>query len=100
MMFVFPEEWHTGPHGILEPAGSDIIEPEDADLCIIPALAYNDRGFRLGRGQGYYDRKLENTDSNKLVGVTYEPLFPAAFREEPHDKAVGRIVTEKGVRTL
>jgi len=49
-----------GPYGIWEPASKKCIRVDDIDLVIVPGLAFDSRGRRLGRGKGYYDRFLEH----------------------------------------
>ncbi|EMG01779.1 5-formyltetrahydrofolate cyclo-ligase [Leptospira borgpetersenii str. 200701203] len=93
--FVLPEVWENGPFGILEPNGTKILSPHEADWIIVPALGYDEFGYRLGRGGGFYDRTLCAVDPSKLIGLTYEELFPASFAKEDHDIRVGRVITEK-----
>ncbi|PVZ14971.1 5-formyltetrahydrofolate cyclo-ligase [Actinomycetospora cinnamomea] len=81
-----------GPHGLLEPAGRRL-GPDalaGAGLVVVPALAVDHRGVRLGRGGGHYDRSLPLAGpATRLValvgddGLRAEPL-PA----EPHDVPV------------
>ncbi|AXR61898.1 5-formyltetrahydrofolate cyclo-ligase [Leptospira mayottensis] len=93
--FVLPEAWKNGPFGILEPNGTKTLSPHEAEWIIVPALGYNEFGYRLGRGGGFYDRTLCAVDPSKLIGLTYEELFPASFPKEDHDIRVGQVITEK-----
>ncbi len=95
--FILPEAWESGPFGILEPKGTKILNFKDAEWIIVPALGYDQFGYRLGRGGGFYDRTLCEMDSAKLIGLTYEELFPASFAKEDHDIKVGQVVTEKKI---
>ncbi|XDD49329.1 5-formyltetrahydrofolate cyclo-ligase [Leptospira sp. WS92.C1] len=95
--FIFPEGWEDGPFGIMEPIGSKILDFHKADLILVPALGYDERGYRLGRGAGFYDRTLYDVNPNKLIGLTYEELFPAMFEKEDHDIRVGCVITEKKI---
>ncbi len=47
-----------GPYGVLEPVAQDRVKPEELDLIIVPGLAFDKKGNRLGRGKGCYDRFL------------------------------------------
>ena len=81
-----------GPHGLLEPVGPRL-GPDavaDAGLVVVPALAVDHRGVRLGRGGGHYDRTLPlagpHTRLVALVGD--DDLVPDPLPAEPHDVAV------------
>ena len=66
------------------------------DLMLVPALAFDRKGFRLGRGGGFYDRALDEF-AGKSVGVIREEFLLDVVPVQVHDKKVGSIVTEKGV---
>ncbi|MDV6234555.1 5-formyltetrahydrofolate cyclo-ligase [Leptospira ellisii] len=95
--FILPEAWESGPFGILEPKGIRTLDFREADWIIVPALGYDEQGFRLGRGAGFYDRTLFDADPSRLIGLTYEELFPARFDKEDHDIRVGKVITEKKI---
>lgn len=84
-----------GAFGILEPTGADILQPKDADWILVPALGWNGEGARLGRGKGFYDRSLEDILSEKMIGLSFEDLYPCDFSAEPHDLKAGTLITEK-----
>ena len=62
--------------GITEPAGNDIIPPEEIELVLVPLFAFDKQGNRVGYGKGYYDRFLKDCDPGCLkVGLSYfEPV--------------------------
>jgi 5-formyltetrahydrofolate cyclo-ligase len=81
-----------GPHGLLEPVGPRL-GPDavaDAGLVVVPALAVDHRGVRLGRGGGHYDRTLPLAGPHtRLVAlVADEGLVPGPLPAEPHDVPV------------
>lgn len=76
----------------MEPLGVEIIQPEEADFCIVPALGFNKDGYRLGRGAGYYDRAFREINPKKMIGLTYSSLFSIDFSSSPYDIRVGRLL--------
>ena len=82
-----------GSFHIEEPTGSDTVDPQDIELVVVPAVAYDRNGNRLGRGKGFYDRLLRNTKATK-IGVGYEFQLVDEVPSEPHDVAVDIIITQ------
>ena len=78
------------------PEAAQILSPEELDLVIVPALAYDRRGYRLGYGGGYYDRYLSKTPAF-TAGLGRQRLIRDRLPWEPHDIAVKCVITEKGV---
>ncbi|MEU6879351.1 5-formyltetrahydrofolate cyclo-ligase [Streptomyces sp. NPDC046712] len=90
--------------GLLEPTGPRL-GPEavcEADVVLLPGLAVDERGMRLGRGGGSYDRvlaRLARADAQpSLVVLLYANEVVARVPEEPHDHPVHAVVTPEGVR--
>ncbi|MDF3822050.1 5-formyltetrahydrofolate cyclo-ligase [Leptospira sp. 96542] len=101
LQFLRPFEFQKNEWGLFEPIGDENILPEDADLILIPALGYNEKGFRLGRGGGYYDRVLNSEKvQKKCIGFSFSKFFPVPFGEEGHDRKVGKIITENGIHSF
>lgn len=97
MEFIKPLSWRKGEYGILEPEGEEKITPEQAELCIIPCLGCNLRGYRLGRGGGFYDRAMRDVPKYRLLGITLPELANIDFSEEAHDLQFGIVITPKNV---
>lgn len=83
-----------GAFHIEEPLGDDTADISQIELIIVPAIAYDRRGNRVGRGKGYYDRLLNTTKATK-IGVGYDFQFiEDDIPAEPHDVAVDIVITE------
>ena len=70
--------------------------PGSSDIVIIPALAFNQKGFRLGRGGGYYDRMKYELIHTQCLSLIPRNLLDLNFREESHDLRLSQIITETG----
>jgi 5-formyltetrahydrofolate cyclo-ligase len=82
-------------HGIAEPrADAQVVTP---DVILVPLLAFDARGHRLGYGGGYYDRTLASLAA-RAIGVAYSGQEIDAIDAEPHDRRLDAVVTELGVR--
>ncbi len=84
--------------GVREPDPSleDKISVTQMTGVVVPGLAFDSRGFRLGRGPGYFDRFLANQKLIK-VGVTLSCCLVTELETEAHDIPMDYIVTECGV---
>ncbi|MEI7595740.1 MAG: 5-formyltetrahydrofolate cyclo-ligase [Bacteroidota bacterium] len=69
-------------YGILEPKGNIFENIDNIDLVIVPGIAFDRHGNRLGRGKGFYDKFLNNTKTYKL-GICFDFQF---FDEVPYEK--------------
>ncbi len=92
------QELHPGKYGILEPEETAMqISPGEINLILVPALACDLHGYRLGYGGGYYDRYLMQTGAVTAALCAEENLL----RELPHerfDQRCGWVFTEGQVR--
>ncbi len=88
-----------GTFGIMEPDNSCMVrDPGEADVIVVPGVAFDLAGRRVGYGKGYYDRVLHSLEgTGKLVGFSYELQLVADISTEPHDVTMDMIVTEKRV---
>ena len=83
----------SGVFGIQEPTGTDFTDWEKIDFIIVPAVAYDRKGNRLGRGGGYYDRLLPQLKGFK-VGVCYPFQRVESLPVEEFDQQVDLVVFE------
>jgi 5-formyltetrahydrofolate cyclo-ligase len=82
--------------GMHEPAdGAPLVTP---DVLLVPLLAFDARGHRLGYGGGFYDRTLAALDAKLAIGVAYAGQETDALPIHGRDHPLDMVVTEKGVR--
>lgn len=87
---------HLGAFRIEEPDGDDVVDLSSIDMVVVPAVAYDRRGNRVGRGKGYYDRLLSRMKA-VTVGVGYDFQLVEEIDVEPHDRPVDIVITPSGV---
>lgn len=99
-----PLEYHRIPDGeMMSPGAFGIHEPLDTwprvrpDLLLVPLLAFDGRGHRLGYGGGFYDRTLALLNI-PAIGIAYAGQEVASLPDEPHDRTLDMILTEQGLR--
>ncbi len=91
-----------GSYGLLEPPSHLPVydcESKATAACIVPALVYDSKGYRLGYGKGYYDRYLSGFTGSK-VGMIYTDFIIDQLPRGRFDLNVDFLVTEKGLRVL
>ena len=91
-----PMNLQKGAYGILEPSGSERAGVETIGLALVPGLAFDRAGFRLGRGGGFYDRLLPCV-TGWTAGCCFASQMQEKLSVERHDARVRLIVTEAGV---
>ena len=83
--------------GLFEPNNTcPILIPDEKTLCIVPAIAFDENGDRLGYGKGFYDRFLRDFKGTS-VGLTCSDLLVKQLPTDPHDTPVKIIVTENKI---
>ena len=86
-----------GKYGILEPDDNcPVVPPQELDLCIVPCLAADEAGNRLGYGGGYYDRYLPQTSAARMLLCAQARLFRKIPIGE-HDASCDILITESQV---
>ncbi|MBF6124532.1 5-formyltetrahydrofolate cyclo-ligase [Nocardia brasiliensis] len=93
------ESLRRAQYGLLEPTGAALTSAAVgwAELILVPALAVDRRGVRLGRGAGYYDRTLAAARADaRLVAVVRDDELVPRLPEEPHDLRMGWALTPRG----
>ena len=92
-------ELEKGHYGIREPRATCLrpADPGRIDAVLVPAVAFDSRGYRVGYGGGYYDRFLPRIPRAVRIGVAFAGQVVAAVPAEAHDLPVDLIVTEEGL---
>lgn len=85
-----------GVYGILEPDGSNIIEKNNIDLIIVPGVAFDMNGNRIGHGAGYYDKFLNNYNGIK-AGICYNFQIVENASPDEFDVRMDYLITERGI---
>lgn len=80
--------FEDGTYNLKEPVRTIAsVDPESIDIVVLPAVAYNEEGTRLGQGKGYYDRFYAGINGKKplLLGVCYDFQISSVIPVEEHD---------------
>lgn len=86
-------ELRVGAYDIEEPSAGSPADVDEIDLMIIPAVAFDRKGNRLGRGKGFYDRLLATSKATK-IGVGYEFQLFDEIPSEKHDVPMNMVITQ------
>jgi 5-formyltetrahydrofolate cyclo-ligase len=91
----------AGAYNILEPRQENVneVSPESIDLIIIPGIAFDCQGNRIGHGMGYYDKLLRKIMNAHRLGLAFEFQIVESIPPEKHDVRVEKIVTEERIIT-
>lgn len=82
--------------GVNEPAEAEPVPLEMIDLIVVPALAFDRHGHRLGRGAGFYDRFLSQPECRACTcGLCFHEQVVDQLPNEPHDRQVNMLVTDE-----
>jgi 5-formyltetrahydrofolate cyclo-ligase len=95
-------EYHVNPFGIPEPISGQLAAADMRfDLVLVPLLAFDEAGHRVGYGGGYYDRFLATQPAAHRVGLAYDDcLVPEGIVAEAHDVPLHLIITETAGRVI
>lgn len=96
------KELEVSNYGILEPKdNAEEVFLENMDLAIIPGLAFDLKGGRIGYGGGFYDRFFSNTNASiRKIALAYELQILDGLPLEDHDITIDGIITENGFRSI
>jgi 5-formyltetrahydrofolate cyclo-ligase len=93
------EEANESVYGIRQPEviPDDVVVKEDINFVLVPGLAFDLLGNRLGYGKGYYDRWLKDIPLRKTVGLAYDFQITNKLPVGKHDLPIGTIITEQRI---
>ena len=98
------QPWQTlvsGSYGLLEPhPAAPLLAPSEIDLILVPAIAIDRDGYRLGYGGGYYDRLRADPVWRKIptIGIVFDFAYVERLPIDPWDVPVDAVCTELGFR--
>ena len=85
----------VGVYDIPYPAEGPAVAPQ---VLLVPLLGFDEAGYRLGYGAGYYDRTIASfAEKPLLIGVGFELGRLATIYPQPHDIPMDVVITERGV---
>jgi 5-formyltetrahydrofolate cyclo-ligase len=105
------DELYSGSYNILEPPETnrdfrdlqaDVLagkKGQSLSVCVIPCLAYDPEGYRMGYGKGYYDRFLPTFEGTK-IGLCYSGFKSDRLPKGKYDVKLDVVITEKGVTVI
>lgn len=89
------DELVEGAYSVPEPTeATPRVAPSDVEFALVPALAVDPRGYRIGYGGGYYDKLLPSLSKARTCAIAYDFQLIAEVPELPFDVAVDLIVTD------
>jgi 5-formyltetrahydrofolate cyclo-ligase len=96
-----------GAYGILEPKMEKDreVDPAQLDIIIVPGVAFDRKGFRIGFGKGFYDRFLETyrdslgreSKQSFCIGLAFEMQIVDSLPRDAYDEKVDLVITEDNI---
>lgn len=88
-----PDDLAVGAYGIEEPVGEAFTDYASIDLVVVPGVAFDRNGNRLGRGRGYYDRLLPRIPAARKLGLCFPYQLLDEVPSEPLDVRMDEVLT-------
>ncbi len=89
-----PESYlHPNRFGIIEVSSREFITPEKLDAALVPLVAFDQEGHRIGMGKGYYDRSFSMKKKPLLIGCGYAFQEIPTFTPQSHDIKMDHVIT-------
>ncbi len=87
-------QWEQASFGIEQPCAGDLVLPAQLDCVLIPLLAFDERGYRVGYGRGFYDRYLKRCRQDVIkIGVSFYEAEPIISDTNEYDVPLSYCVT-------
>ncbi|MBI2176035.1 5-formyltetrahydrofolate cyclo-ligase [Candidatus Woesearchaeota archaeon] len=90
-------ELKEGAFGIMEPKQKKPFDDVKIDLVLVPGIAFDQQGHRLGYGHGFYDKLLRRLTKAARIGLAYDFQVVEKLPRESHDERMGLVITESSV---
>ena len=87
-----PQDLQEGAYGIMEPTGELFTDYEAIGVAIIPGMAFDANGHRLGRGKGYYDRFLSRVPYIYKIGLCFSWQIVDCVPSDEHDIMMDKVI--------
>ena len=87
-----PEDLALGHYGIMEPTGKLFTDYAAIDVAVVPGMAFDGQGHRLGRGKGYYDRFLKKAPRAYKIGVCFDFQKQEAIPTDANDVIMDYVI--------
>lgn len=88
-----PQSLARGAYNIMEPIGAVFDDYDAIDLAVIPGVAFDHEGNRMGRGKGYYDRLLPHLTKAYKIGICFDFQLVDGIECEAHDVKMDEVVS-------
>lgn len=88
-----PQDLHIGAYHIPEPTGAPFLNLDQIDVAVIPGMAFDDYGNRLGRGKGYYDRLLKKIPQCYKIGICFDFQKFTHIPTGPYDIKMDEVIS-------
>ncbi len=90
------EDLKKAEFGLMEPVEGKVVGVKELDLIVVPGIAFDANGARIGTGKGFYDGLLRKVSTKvPLVGLCFEENLEESLPSESHDVKMDIIITEK-----
>ena len=87
-----PADLALGAYNIMEPTGELFVDYASIDLAVIPGVAFDREGNRMGRGKGYYDRLLPKLRSTYKIGICLPFQLVERVPTDEHDVKMDEVI--------